>query len=393
MKACGGKVALVLLGIITATLVALANHQQGSTAYRRVNLVSDIAGVAEFTDPNLVNPWGIALNPRGIFWISDNGAGVSTLYLPDGTAQSLIVTIPPPAGSTNPATPTGVEFNSSSAFVVASGTNSGPSVFIFATEDGTVAGWNPSVDLHNAVLAIDHSASGAVYKGIALAQDNASNQFLFVANFHDGVVEKFDANFNPISSFTDSNLPAGYAPFGIRTIGGNLYVTFALQNGEKHDDVAGPGNGFVDVFDINGNLVRQFAAHGTLNSPWGLALAPGNFGKFSHALLVGNFGDGLINAFDPSSGSFLGQLTDRRGNLIAIDGLWGLFFFQPQSVSQHHPSKHGRGKGDNEQGDDNQGDEVAQISPRLYFTAGLAHEEHGLFGFIKPIQIELQNDD
>ncbi|HXI84841.1 MAG TPA: TIGR03118 family protein [Verrucomicrobiae bacterium] len=380
MKSFEGRMAFGFLGILTiAGLVlatgSVAKSEKGkprpSGEYRQVNLVSDIAGVGEFTDPNLVNPWGLVVVPSsGRVWVSDNGTGVSTLYDADGTPRSLVVIVAPPAGSTNPATPTGMIGNNTSAFAITEGTNSAPSLFLWSTEDGTVSGWNPVVDPTNAVLVIDHSASNAVYKGIARAADSSSNEFIFVTNFHDGTVEKYDANFNFVSSFTDGTLPAGYAPFGIQDIDGKLYVTFAIQNAEKHDDVAGPGNGFVDVFDLDGNRLQQFAANGALNSPWGVALAPSRFGEFSGAVLVGNFGDGRINAYAPGSGAFLGQLTDVRGNVIAIDSLWGLKFSAlssvPPGLDRHDP------------------DAVDGLV--LYFTAGIGGEGHGLFGIIKPVQ-------
>jgi uncharacterized protein (TIGR03118 family) len=376
MKLSQGRVVSMALGILAAALassLAVAAHGGPSFApisfYKQVNLVSDISGGGEFTDANLVNPWGIVQTPSGRLWISDNGSGVSTVYNPDGTALSLVVTVASPAGSTNPSAPTGLVGNDTGAFVVSKGTNSAPSLFIWSTEDGTVSGWNPLVDPANSVLGVDNSGSSAVYKGIARATDSSSNEFLFVTNFRSGLVEKYDAHFNLVSSFTDGSLPAGYAPFGIRNIGGQLFVTFAVQDGAKHDDVAGPGNGFVDVFDLNGNLVRQFAAHGALNSPWGLAVAPMRFGKFSGALLVGNFGDGRISAYALGTGAFLGQLTDVRGNVIAIDSLWGLLVGNAQPTAAH-----GMGDGDDDDG-----------GPVLYFTAGIGGEGHGMFGFIEPI--------
>ena len=380
MKAYGGRMAFGFLGILTVAGLMLA---RGATAkpnkggppptslYRQVNLVSDISGVGELTDPNLVNPWGLVIVPSsGRLWVSDNGSGLSTVYDPDGTPLSLVVTVAPPSGSTNPAAPTGLIGNDTSAFVITEGTNSAPSLFIWSTEDGTVSGWNPKVDPTNSVLLIDHSASNAVYKGLARVTDSSSNEFIFVTNFHDGIVEKYDANLNLVSSFTDGTLPAGYAPFGIENIGGKLFVTFAIQNAEKHDDVAGPGNGFVDVFDLNGNRLQQFAANGTLNSPWGLALAPHGFGEFSDAVLVGNFGDGRINAFAPDTGAFLGQLTDVRGNVIAINSLWALKFNTLPNVPPGH---------------DNHDPDTAD-GLVLYFTAGIGGESHGLFGIIKPVQ-------
>src|SRR5947209_3842433 len=280
-----------------------------ATGFIQTNLVSDIAGVARFTDPNLVNPWGIALAPTGPIWIADNGAGVSTVYNGAGKAlppnSPLVVTIPPPAGSApgTQAAPTGIVFNGTSDFTVSANGNSAPAIFIFATEDGTISGWNAAVDRTNAILEVDNSAvpmagSGAVYKGLAQGS-NANGNFLFATNVRAGTIDVFDKNFAKATlagAFSAPNLPAGFAPFGIRNIGGSLFVTFALQNAAKHDDVAGPGNGFVDVFDTNGNLLKRFASQGSLNSPWGLALAPAKFGIFSNDLLIGDFGDGRINA-------------------------------------------------------------------------------------------------
>ena len=282
-----------------------------------------------------------------------------------------VVTIPLPGGGSGGA-PTGNVFNGTSDFVVTEGSASGPSQFLFATEDGTISGWSPNVDLTHALIAVDRSTVrqngfvGAVYKGLALVQSSSGN-FLFAANFRFGTVEKFDAHFNLVASFTDPALASDcpvpgsprqcFAPFGIQNIGGNLYVTFALQNAVHHDDVGGAGRGFVDVFDTNGHLLRRFASQGTLNSPWGLALAPAKFGKFSHDVLVGNFGDGRINAFDPGTGAFLGQLQDEHGNPITINGLWGVAF----------------GNGG-----------LAGDTTTLFFASGLNDEADGLFGSIEP---------
>lgn len=298
----------------------------------QTNLVSDIPGMAAVTDPNLVNPWGITASATSPIWIADNGSGLATVYNGSGqpfpTASTLVVTIPPPAGGTPPAAPTGIVSNSTTGFPVTKGSNSGASTFIFATEDGTISGWNPKVDPTNAILAVDSSASGAVYKSLALDTSGGAN-FLLAANFNSGKIDVPNQNFVPTSlagSFTDPNLPAGFAPFDVAVINGKVYVTYAMQDAAKHDDVAGAGNGFVDVFDTSGNFVSRLASQGTLNSPWGLALAPGNFGQFSNDLLVGNFGDGHINAFNPTTGAFLGQLTAGDGTPLVIDKLWGLFF-------------------------------------------------------------------
>jgi uncharacterized protein (TIGR03118 family) len=351
------KTALWVSGLV---LVPCISSPVCAQRYSQTNLVSDIPGLAAFTDPNLVNPWGIAFGPTSPFWVADNGTGVSTLYLPDGTAfppaAPLVVTIPTPPGDTSPATPTGALFNGTADFVVSEGANSGPAAFIFTAEDGTISGWNPRVDLHNAILKVDNSSAGAVYKGIAMGQTSNGN-FLYVTNFHDNVIEMYDASFHFVKNFTDNNLPPRFAPFGIRNINGNLYVTFARQNKKRHDDFAGPNQGFVDVFDTNGNLLKRLISRHGLNSPWGLAVAPANFGAFSNDLLVGNFGDGTISAYDPQSGEFLGSLLDQNGAVLSINGLWTITFGNlttPNNV--------------------------------LFFAAGFNDEADGLFGKLQAIQ-------
>jgi uncharacterized protein (TIGR03118 family) len=359
----------VLLGWFAAA------HAQGF--YRQTNLVSDpnLTGVARRTDQSLINPWGLSHSSTSPWWVSDNGTGVATLYNGDGTPQSLVVTIPPPAGSPDETTaaPTGNVFNSTTGFVVcpdpSSGCQdqpSGPSRFLFATENGTLSGWNPTVDATHAVLAVDNSANavdgftlGAVYKGLAIAS-TPDKTFLYATNFRDGVVEIYDTTFAFVKGFTDPGLvpdasAPGFAPFGIQTIGDRLYVTFAMQDDERHDDVKGPGQGFIDVFDLYGKFIRKLITGDPLNSPWGLALAPDDFGQFSQALIVGNFGDGQINAFNPDTGDFLGPLTKRQGRGIAINGLWGLSFGNDGSAGKHN---------------------------ELFFTAGINDEANGLFGKI-----------
>ncbi len=376
-------VALVAGGIFPAQVALAAGGSHSGGFYRQTNLVSDIPGLARVTDPNLVNSWGLSHSPTSPWWISDNGTGLATVYKGDGTpfnplvpsgTPPLVVTIPPPAGSPagTTAAPTGNVFNPTSDFAVPvpQGPASKPSIFIFATEDGTISGWNPGVDQTNAILAVDRSQviqggfTGAVYKGLALAQTNSGN-FLYATNFRFGQVEQFDAKFSLVNTFTDPQLSSDcpipgppaqcFAPFGIQNIGGLLYVTFALQDDKHHDDVADAGNGFVDVFDTNGNLIQRLVSHGTLNSPWGLTLAPNGFGRFGKDLLVGNFGDGTINAFEPDTGTFRGQLKDQRGNPITIDGLWALGF----------------GNGG-----------LAGPTDTLFFTSGPNHEADGLFGSI-----------
>jgi uncharacterized protein (TIGR03118 family) len=364
---------------VVVTVTDTTNSVSASSAsYTQANLVTDNQTVlmnqgfapAAHTDPNLVNPWGIVASPGGSpFWVSDNNSGKSTLYDGSGNSQPqptpLVVTIPVANGGTSnstgspssPAPPTGVVFNGSSTDFLVAGAGTAAH-FIFATEDGTIAAWNSGA---NAVLKVDDAdfTNGPVYKGLAIG-NNGTGSFLYAANFRQGTVDVFDTNFHKVTlgsggfgTFADANLPAGFAPFNVQNIGGQLYVTYAKQNASKHDDVAGPGNGFVDLFDLSGHLLRRFASAGTLNSPWGLALAPSTFGPFAGDLLVGNFGDGRINAFDPSGGAFLGQLTAASGQPITIDGLWGLSF-------------------------GNNG--MAGSSSTLFFTAGINGEMNGLLG-------------
>lgn len=354
--------------IIALVLLVLPVPAMGQVvgSYHQRNLVSDIPGRARSTDANLVNPWGLAHSPTGPWRVSDNGTGVSTQYTRNGESVQPTVTIPPPTSTPGAtAAPTGLVFNSTHDFVVTQSGKSAPSQFISATEDGTLSGWSPTVDLNRAILVVDRSSVGlgAVYKGLTTGHNNSGN-FLFAANFRFGTVEMFDAHFRLVKSFTDEQVATDcplanqcFAPFGIQNIANELYVTFALQNPAKHDDVAGQGNGFIDVFDTNGSLIRRFAAHGKLNSPWGLALAPATFGVFSNAVLIGDFGDGRISAFAPGTGSLLGQLKDENGHPITISGLWGLAF----------------GNGG-----------VAGDTNKLFFCAGINDEADGLFGSIEP---------
>ncbi len=330
--------------------------------YQQTNIVSDIPGPAAATNHNLINPWGLSLSPNGQFRISDNGVGLSTVFDVNGNRFGPTVHIPLPAGSTSDAAaPTGNVRNTTSDFVITANNVSAPAEIIFATEDGTIAAWNPTVDKHHAFIEADNSAP-AVYKSLTLGS-NAEGNFIYATNFHDGTVDVFDGNFQQVhlaGSFTDADIPDGFAPFGIRNINGTIFVTYAKQDEAKHDDVAGPGNGFIDEFDTEGNLIGRFAGQGALNSPHGLALAPADFGEFSNALLVGNFGDGHISAFDPTTGAFLGQLADANGHPIANPGIWGMTF--------------GNGAG-------------GTRTDTLYFAAGINHEQDGLFA-----SISLAND-
>ncbi len=336
----------------------------------QTNLVSDGFVPAVHTDPNLVNPWGIAASPSGPFWVSDNGTGVSTLYDTNGNPQSLVVTIPPPSGGTPPAAPTGIVFNGTPDFVIGHDSKGNPerAFFIFSTEDGTISGWNPKANLTQAVLEVDNSnrppGNGAVYKGLAIGASNGAN-YLYATNFRAGTIDVFDTNFQPVHfkvndgpGFTDRHIPDGFAPFGIQNLNGELYVTYAKQNASKHDDVAGPGNGFVDVYSTDGHLLQRLLQHGQLNSPWGLTIAPAGFGSVAGDLLVGNFGDGEIHAYDPTNGHNLGALVGSDGQPIVIGDLWAL------TVGNG-------GNGGN--------------AGTVYFTAGVLDEAHGLLGSLQAV--------
>ncbi len=278
--------------LMLAALPPIAAAQE-LNSYVQHNLVSDIRGRADHFDANLVNPWGISFNPTGPFWISDNGTGVVTVYdghgRPAPMGSPLTVTIPPPLGGTPPSAPTGQVFNGTGGFALTPGV---PALFLFATEDGTISGWNPGVNLTQAMRKVDRASFSAVYKGLAIAAGPAGVH-LYAANFRAGAIEVFDTNFNLVTLagiFFDPTIPAGFAPFNIQNINGELFVTYAKQDGAKKDDVAGLGNGYVNVFDTNGNFLRRFASAGTLNSPWGMVRAPAGFGAFSNQMLIGQVG-------------------------------------------------------------------------------------------------------
>jgi uncharacterized protein (TIGR03118 family) len=338
--------------------------------YQQRNLVSNGAIPAENQDAHLINSWGLAFNPFGFAWVADNGTGVSTLYDGDGKPQSLVVQIPPAANAGGSGTPTGIVFNGSNDFVVRQGQASGPSRFLFATEDGVIAGWAPSVDATHAIGVIDNStATGAVYKGLALSA-GGKGSLLYAADFHNARIDVFDGSFKPVAlatgAFTDPGIPAGFAPFGLQAIAGNIYVAYAKQDAAAHDDVPGRGLGYVDVYDPNGALIHRLVSRDRLNSPWGMALAPAGFGKFAGRLLVGNFGDGAIHAYDFSTGRFVVTLKDSGRRPIRIDGLWGLAFgsgFAGQPVNT------------------------------LFFAAGPGDEKQGLYGRIDVSPDEGHDDD
>jgi uncharacterized protein (TIGR03118 family) len=380
----------------------------------QTNLVSDLPGVAQVLDPHLVNPWGISESGASPFWVSDNNAGASTLYNVPGANNTpvsinpLVVSIPTPGGPAGATgAPTGTVFNidggATGGFTVSGLDKNGNSitasaVFLFATEDGTLVGWNPGVDptgkfdgpggaSTHAVIAVDNSGNnftepnplkqtGAVYKGLSIASslspifagDANSTTVLYAANFRSGKIEVYDSNFKPVTTlpmgaFSDPRLPKNYAPFNVQVLDDKVYVTYAQQDAARHDDVGGAGHGFIDVFNLDGSPglpggKERLVSRGALDSPWGVALAPPSFGNLANDLLVGNFKSGFIDVYNPATGQFLGQLKDPDGEPIHIDGLWAL--------------KVGNGGAG---GDAN----------TVYFTAGLFHETHGLFGSLTPV--------
>jgi uncharacterized protein (TIGR03118 family) len=351
LLAAGASAALALLPAAPGIAASAATP----TRYTQTNLVSDIPGVARITDPGLVNPWGVAELPKGPLWVADNGSNVATLYTGDlgGSALTpvnLVVKIPGGA-------PTGQVFNGTTGFVVRHGKQSGPALFIFSSENGGITGWNPGVGAQGTAPSTRAqraaSVPHAVDKGLAIV-----GRRLYVTNFRSGHVNVFNDRFQRVripGAFTDARIPRGYAPFGIASIGNRLYVSYAKQDAQRHDDVAGRGHGFIDVFSPHGTLLRRLVRRGVLNSPWGMVIAPSVFGAFSNDLLVGNFGNGAIHVFNPLTGKLLGALKNTDGNPIAINGLWGLI----------------------------RGDGAAGTPQTVFFTAGIADEAHGLLGSIK----------
>jgi uncharacterized protein (TIGR03118 family) len=341
------RVAIAAATAVLALLTAAGASAAPENSYTVTKLVSDEAGVALHQDSSLVNAWGLTARPTSPWWVSDNGTDVSTLYTADGTKVPLTVGVPN--------APTGAVANLGSEFMVSNGTTSASALFLFSTEEGKILGWNPSVS-PDAVVAVPNT-TGAIYKGLAIAGNR-----LYATDFHNARVRVFDGNFQPVTrsgAFVDPDIPSGYAPFGIQNVNGAIVVTYAKQDADAEDDVAGQGHGFVDMFDTDGNLIERVAQHGQLNSPWGVAMAPPSFGAFGGDLLIGNFGDGEISAFEPQpDGTFelVGQLRTANHKMLSIDGLWALQF----------------GKG------------AANNGPMttLFFTAGPDDESHGLFGTI-----------
>ena len=358
--------------MITLALVAPAfaregdREQERENSYHQTNLVSDIPGLAAFTDPNLKNPWGLSRGPATPWWSSDQATGVSTLYNGNtGTPVSLVVAIPPSARP-GPQGPTGTVFNATNDFVVNNGTSSAPARFLFATLGGTLAGWNPTVDGTHAIIA--KSFADAVYTGLAIGVDAAGHNRLYAANFGAGHVDVFDATFTRFTTpgFVDAALPAGYSPFGIQNLGNKIYVAYAKVDPVTHRDQPGVNNGVVDVYNGDGVLLHRLISGSRLNSPWGMAMAPARFGRFSNDLLVGNFGDGLIHAYDPVSGRRLGTLRHENEQPVVLPGLWALAFGN---------------------------DAAAGPSTTLFFTAGINKEADGLFGTLVTAAATEESED
>jgi uncharacterized protein (TIGR03118 family) len=323
--------------------------------YAVTKLVSDLAGAAEHTDANLVNGWGIAMRATSPIWVSNNGTGTSTVY--NGLGAQISPPSPvvvPSASGGDHGVPTGVTANPSTNDFLIAGAGTA-AIFLWSTEDGAIAAWNAGP-----VATIKFTATdGASYKGLALAGDGEHFR-LYAADFHNGKIDVLDNTFTPTSvpgGFVDPSIPTGFHPFNIMNLQGNLYVAYALKEADEDDEVAGQGLGFVDVFDADGFLLTRAAARGKLNAPWGMAIAPAGFGKFSNHLLVGNFGDGTINAYDPKNFTFAGQLAAADGHVLKIDGLWGIAF---GNGFQHQPTD------------------------ALFFAAGPDDESHGMYGRIDP---------
>jgi uncharacterized protein (TIGR03118 family) len=355
----GAAMALALVGAFAAPTTATsapgatgAAQGHGAGTYDQVNLVSDQPGVARLTDPDLVNAWGMSHGPNTPLWVSDNGADVTTLYQGEVSGTPVMkvpLTVKIPDGA-----PTGQVFNDTQDFQVPG--TSAPALFIFAGEHGTLSAWNRSASPLESAVAVHHT-TGAVYKGLALAHTRSGARLL-AANFHTGRIDVFDGSFQRVHdrhAFRDRRLPRHYAPFNVAVVGNRVFVTYARQDAQGMDDVAGPGHGFVDVFTPGGRMVRRFASRGELNSPWGMTIAPSGFGRFAGDLLVGNFGNGRIHAFDPRSGAMLGTLRDRQHRPLVIDGLWGLIV----------------------------GDPVAGGTESVWFSAGPDDEQHGLLGILR----------
>jgi uncharacterized protein (TIGR03118 family) len=373
---------LIALIAGSMALTSLAGAQQ----YKQTNLDSDIQGLASNPpsgnpDKPLLNPWGIAAGPASPFWVADNNAGVSTLYDGAGVLQGLIVNIPAPGGGPG-GTSTGVVFSGGLHFAVQGESKNG-ATFIFVTEDGTIIGWDPALGgtvADDAIITVDNSqgGSGAVYKGCTIAALSPTGpSYLYVTNFRAGTIEVYDNNFKLVhfdsdddndrggGAFRDEAIPDGFAPFNVQAVNGDLYVTYAKQNAAKHDDFDAPGLGFVDKFSPMGKLLQRLQRGPWLDAPWGVALAPGNFGFFSNHLLIGNAGSGQIAVYDPVSGRFDGLLRDQNGHALQNQRLWGLRF--SDGLANPRTGKITQGP-----------------TGVLFFAAGINDEADGLFGTIAP---------
>jgi uncharacterized protein (TIGR03118 family) len=377
MKSAVTSLKTLALGLALSLIPSLTFAQH----YKQTNLVSDIMGMAPTHDPSLINPWGLSRSSGSPWWVANNNSGTSTLY--DGTGTIIpingngIVTIPPPKGSKASSTPTGTVFNGGTDFVIpkSKGGNGKPAVFLFATEDGTISGWNGGP---SAVLILDNSdkgsANGAVYKGLTSAQINGK-PYLYATNFRSGKVEVYDDSFKPVhfgshafdpdgdgdhdsDDANGQNIPPGFAPFNVQNIGGSLFVTYAKQDGPRHDPVDGDGLGFVVIFTPSGHVISHLQHGPWMNAPWGVVWTPRDFGLYSNSILVGNFRSGWVAAFNGFTGKFIDFVKNPDDSLVTIDGVWALAF--------------GNNAG-------------AGPSTTLYFTAGIQGESHGLFGTLTPV--------
>lgn len=346
-KFSGGYMKYLFAGLTAFTSV-LATQQLSAKAdfvskYEVIPLVSN-TGTEEEQDSNLINPWGLFVDKKGIIYAADNGTNLITSYDKKGSPNTFIV-------HANSA-PTGLEENDNDHSFIIPGTHVSAR-FLLCTEEGTILAYNGAANHGNAIIVADRSSIGAVYKGLALAEDDGED-FIYAADFYNATVDVFDSRFNYVKSFTDPTVPVGFAPFNVQKVHHHLYVTFAKQGIDPRDDEPGFGNGYVDIFKFDGSLDRRVISNGALNSPWGIAMSTRHFGKYSHALLVGNFGDGTINAFNADTGIYIGTLNDKYGNRIQIDGLWSIMF-------KSHETGH------------------------LHFSAGPNGETGGLIGFIESV--------
>jgi uncharacterized protein (TIGR03118 family) len=341
-------VAAVVAVAAALAAIALGRGLAGTGSYQQRNLVSDVAGKAELKDADLVNGWGLALGPQTFAWVANNGSNTSTLYA--GGVSGSPVTKVPLTVSIPGGAPTGMVYNGSNGFMV----SGGPALFIFDSEAGRITAWSqtqPNLSTAQTVAKVH----GAIFKGLAIS--NADGGRLYATDFHHGKIDTWDSSFMPVKAkFRDPGLPKGYAPFGIQAIGSRVVVTYAKQDKKAEDEVAGKGKGFVDVYTTSGKLVRRLISRGALNAPWGIAPAPKSFGAAGGDLLVGNFGDGRINAYSAKKGKTVGALAGTNGKPIRIDGLWGLAF----------------------------GNGIAGSADSLLFTAGPGDESHGLYGELTP---------